>query len=499
MAKLSVLMVSSECFPFARTGGLAEVVPSLAENTGKVKGEELKVSVIIPFYGAIGDNFPESGKFIKENFSSVIEIGDRLYSGDLFSYGYNGFRIFFVKNDHFFARSGIYGNENGDYNDNAERFYFFSRFVVEIVKKGFLDPDIVHVHDWHASLIPAMLKSSFKDVPEINKKLKKIKSLLTIHNLGYQGILKAAVTRWAGFDLKDFPDDIFGRLSKDGDRLNFLKTGIVFSDKINTVSPSYADEIKGVKFGFGLDKLLKMRSDDLSGILNGANYKRWNPEIDNMIPQNFSSKDLSGKVACKKGLSDFFGFDYEPEVPIIGVIARLSYQKGLDLLTSVWDEFRNLEMKFVLLGDGDRELETFFLSNAREFSKKIGVRVEFDIALSHLIQAGSDMFLMPSRYEPCGLAQLHAMKYGTIPVVRNTGGLKDTVERVDNAGKRGNGFKFEKIDSLEMIEVVKRAISLYKNKKVWNKIMLRAMKKDFSYEVASKKYIELYKSLVRDS
>ena len=490
-----ILMISSECFPYARTGGLSEVIPALSEALNR-SSKEVRVQIIIPFYREVSKNAPSSAVIESCGYKSKITIDGRDFEGELFTTSISKkTRLYFVKNDHFFDREGIYRNEHGDYPDNADRFYFFSQFIVNAIIDSVLETDILHVHDWHSSLIPALIKSSYKKNEEINKKLDKIKTLLSIHNIGYQGILSAKVCRWAGFDLNDFPETIFGKL--DGENtLNFLKTGIYFADKINTVSPTYAKEIQGVEYGFGLESLLQTRRSDLLGIINGANYETWSPEKDKLIPANYTSSDLRGKEICKKALSEYLGFEYEKDVPIIGVIARLSYQKGLDLLVSVWEEFCALNMKFVVLGNGDDGLETFFLSQANQNSNKIGVKIEFDVKLSHLIQAGSDMFLMPSRYEPCGLTQIHGMKYGTIPIVRETGGLKDTVENYNEENSTGTGFIFKEINSRNMLNEIKRALYAYNNKEVWNRIMKSAMAKDFSYLKVSSEYLKLYNSMM---
>lgn len=494
MDKIKVLMASSECFPYARTGGLSEVIPALSEALNSLTEYDMELSIVIPYYGSIKSNFEESKNFKKEDFFSSIKIEDKEYDGYLYSTElFKGIKLYFVENDYFYKRDSLYGDKNGDYTDNTERFYFFSRFVIDMAEKDFLLPDVMHIHDWHTALIPAMIKSS----NFASEKLKNVKTLLTIHNLGYQGMLNANVKRWAEFKDEDFPEDVFGPLSQNHDRLNFLKTGIVFSDKINTVSPNYAKEIQTSVFGFGLERLLRKRSEDLSGVLNGGDYLHWDPESDKKIPQNFSLEDLSGKRECKKKLSEYFEFKYEEDVPIISVVTRLTYQKGLDLLRAVWDEFLELPMKFVILGDGDKDIETFFLSYAREYPDKIGVRIGFDENLAHLIQAGSDMFLMPSRYEPCGLTQIHAMKYGTIPIVRSTGGLEDTVMGFDEESQTGDGFKFFGIYPNDMMFEIKRALRVYHgSKESWGKIMETAMKNDFSYKRAAYEYAKLYSSML---
>jgi starch synthase len=493
MSRTTVLMVSSECYPYAKTGGLSEVIPALSKALTEIKDEEYQVSIVIPYYGEIKRFFPESRSFKKENYETSVVLDNKQYNATVFSTEISKkVKLYFIENNVLFNRDGLYGYDGGDFEDNTERFYFFSRIVFEMIKDGFLKPNIIHLHDWHTSLLPAMIKSSSMS----NDEIKKVKTLLTIHNIGYQGIMNSKVGVWSDFNIDDFPEEIFGQLLGDNKKLNFLKTGIVFSDKINTVSPSYAKEIQTAEYGFGMERLLQQRANDLHGVLNGGDYDVWSPECDQFIPANFSVDDISGKEKCKRKLCDYFDFDFNPNVPTIAVIARLTYQKGLDLLRPVWEEFRDLDLNFVLLGDGDSDLETFFLSYAREYPKKFGVRVGFNEKLAHLIQAGSDMFLMPSRYEPCGLTQMYALKYGTVPIVRSTGGLADTVENYNETSKTGDGFVFDGLDPQVMLEEIKRALKIFADKSEWSKMMSRGMKKDFSYDQTSIAYSKIYKSVL---
>ncbi len=490
---LSILYISSEVEPFAKTGGLADVAgafPQLIREFGH------DIRILLPKYGFVGER--------KFNIYDVIRlrdipvpVGKKTELASIKSSFIANQRIkvqvYFFDLPKFFNRDGIYyaPDSKKDYPDNDERFIAFCRGALETLKRLGWKPDIIHCNDWQTGLIPAYLKTIYKDDPFFNK----IRSVFTIHNLAYQGIFPKSSYVKTGL-----PKELFNEDSgiATGDSINFMKSGIQFADIITTVSKRYAEEIStSDEFGCGLNNLLKKRRKNLYGILNGVDYSVWDPSVDELIPQQYTSKTIQEKKENKRALLQAFKLPPDDDTPIIGIISRLVDQKGFDLIEEIADDLVNLELKLVILGTGERRYQTFLSALSSKYPDKVGVKLTYDNALAHLIEAGSDMFLMPSRYEPCGLNQIYSMRYGTIPIVRATGGLDDTVIDIDSKNSKGTGFKFEKYDSNALLKAIERALNFYQDEKAWRKTVINAMEQDFSWKQSAKEYITLYKKILK--
>lgn len=490
---LSILYVSSEVEPFAKTGGLADVAGAFPQVI-KEFGHDIRI--LLPKYGFIGDR--------KFNVYDVIRLrdievplGDKIEMASIKSSFITNQRIkvqvYFFDLPKYFNRGGIYFDPDSkkDYSDNDERFIAFCRGALETLKRLGWKPDIIHCNDWQTGLIPAYLKTIYKDIPFFNK----IKTVYTIHNLAYQGVFPGS-----SFQKTGLPDQLFDEEHgiKTGDVINFMKSGIQFADALTTVSKTYAEEICTIdELGCGLKDLLRRRRKDLYGILNGVDYSVWDPSNDPLIPQQYSYKTVAQKIENKRALLETYKLPVDLSVPVIGIISRLVDQKGLDLIAEVAPELLKRDLKLIILGTGERQYQSLLSDLASKNPTKVGVRFTFDNTLAHLIEAGSDMFLMPSRYEPCGLNQIYSMRYGTIPIVRATGGLEDTVIDADANGAEGTGFKFEKYDGKAMMHAIDRALKAYQDQKRWNKIIKNAMEQDFSWERSAKEYVSLYKKLLK--
>ncbi len=481
--KLRVLMVASEGVPFAKTGGLADVVGALP---GALRELGAEVKVLLPYY-----NMVRQGKVptapVAENLE--ISLGPLTLGFDVMASSSEGLPFYFVKRDEFYDRSQLYGIPKGDYFDNLERFAFFSAAALPFCQALDFYPDIIHCHDWQSALVPVFLKCRWWGEPA----LAGAKTLLTIHNLAYQGL---------------FPKEAFPRLGLDRslfsingleyyDQINLLKGGIVFADAINTVSPSYGQEIQTEEFGCGLDGVLRDRAAVLSGIINGVDYRDWNPETDALIPATYSKSDLKGKAKNKAALMEAFGLNKDlAQAPLLGIISRLADQKGFDLVEAVLPQLMARNLTVVILGTGDEKYHRLLTTMAAKYPGRLGVKIAFDNSLAHLIEAGADMFLMPSRFEPCGLNQLYSLKYGTIPIVRATGGLADTVTQVGRTRGAGTGFLFEEYSSEAFLKAIYTALAAYEDKRLWKLIMQNAMSQDFSWNKSAQDYLELYQRLV---
>lgn len=480
MAGLKILLVSSEIVPFAKTGGLADVSGSLPKALHSLGCD---VRVVTPFY-----KMTEEGKFSLQTVAEdmTVSLGSHSLKGDvLMSNLDHEIPAYFIQKDEFFNRSFLYGTPKGDYFDNAERYTFFAKMVLSLLEKIDFRPQIIYAHDWQSGLVPAYLKTWHRDNPFFSKTA----TVYTIHNIAYQGV----------FPMEKFP--ITGlppeAATMDGmefwGNINFMKAGIVYSDKITTVSPTYSKEIQSPEFGYGLEGVLRARSEDLLGVLNGVDYEAWNPESDPYIAARYSSKDLSGKRRCKQNLIEIFGLSKKLiDKPILAMVSRLADQKGLDLLADIMKKLLKMDLGFVLLGTGDEKYHHLFAKIAREHPRKTGIRIAFDNELAHKIEAGSDMFLMPSRYEPCGLNQIYSLRYGTIPIVRATGGLEDTIEEFNQKKGTGTGFKFKEYSAQALLAKIKEAVKLYNNKAKWGKIVQNAMAKDFSWDASAREYLRVY-------
>lgn len=478
---LRVVMVCPEIVPFAKTGGLADMAGALAlalEQLGH------HVSLIMPAYRDIlraGVPIHDSGIRVTASVSGRMEDAKVLTA----KIG-RAIPVYFIRAERYFDRPHLYGTPEGDYPDNAERFAFFNRAALELLRKIGV-PDVLHAHDWQAAPAIAFLKAQ----PERYPGLASIGTVLTVHNLGYQGLSPSE--DWCFLDLD--PSFFNSECLEFHGRINLLKAGLVFADKITTVSPAYAQEIRTPSYSFGLEGVFQKRTKDVAGILNGADYAVWNPVNDPFLSQNFSPDNLSGKQACKADLQRIFGLTENPDVPLLAMVSRLAAQKGLDLLEVVLDQLLRRDLQFVMLGTGDKCYQDRFEAAPLRYPEQIGVKICFDEALAHKIEGGADIFLMPSRYEPSGLNQLYSMKYGTIPVVRATGGLKDSVEEFDPALGNGTGFLFESYDSSALLDAIDRALAVFRRSNEWNTLMRNAMAKDYSWSRSAREYVELYKRL----
>jgi len=484
MRKLKILMVSPEAVPFAKTGGLADVAGALPKAL-KALGHEVRL--VMPLYPQI-----DKSKYLLRQAASnlSVDLAGKSESYDLFEDGRDGraFATWFISHPGYFARPELYKDPatGQDYADNADRFAFFARAVLESCRATSQMPDIVHCNDWQAGLIPAFMRVD-RRYPEFRE----IGSLLSIHNIGYQGNFPANTFERLGLDWSFFDA---GQGFEYWGMVSFLKAGIWYSDIINTVSKRYAQEIQSSnEYGYGFEGILRDRTSDLFGVLNGIDYDVWNPAKDELIPAQFTPEKPEGKAKCKNALRRKTNLPMvRKDTPLIGIISRLADQKGFDLLAEVADDILSLDLQVVILGTGEKKYHDLFTELQAKYPKKLSVTLGFDNELAHLIEAGSDMFLMPSRYEPCGLNQMYSLKYGTIPIVRETGGLADTIENVNPSRGTGNGFVFRNYNSREMLNSIRFAIEVYRDKAVWGKMMTRAMNQDFSWESSAMQYVELY-------
>lgn len=446
------------------------------------------VSLFVPLYRSVD----RKAHSIKPSGKSVsIPVSARMETGSIFSCNDGSITVYFIGNDKYFDRGELYNTKAGDYADNAERFSFFSLATLEAIKTLGLKPDVIHVNDWQTALIPVYLKTRYGS----DKTLKDAISVLTIHNLGYQGLFPA--DQWHLLGL--LWDELY---NSDGleyfGHINFLKGGIIFSDILTTVSPTYADEIQRPGEGAGLDGLLREYSENLFGILNGIDIAEWNPATDPLIPANFSHESLGGKSVCKEKLLDELGLKPGGQ-PVVAIISRLVEQKGIDLIIGCLDEIMTHDLKFVLLGSGQRKYEKIFSDITASYPGKAAVRIGFDAGLSHRIEAGADIFVMPSRYEPCGLTQMYSLAYGAVPLVRATGGLNDTVRQFDPENGTGNGFKFSGYSSGALYKKVCEALNYYSQAPdQWRSMVQRGMREDHSWKESARMYEELYKNAMEN-
>ncbi len=482
--KIKILIAASEVVPFAKTGGLADVAGALPK---ALKKQGHDVRLVMPRYKGIDET-----KFgIKETGLEVnIDIALFGHKGAIKEAKYPGtdIPVYFIDNTEFFFRGELYRTPEGEYHDNAERFMFFSRAVLEMIRIMDFKPDIIHCNDWHTGLIPVYLKNLYGR----EKFYGEIKTLYSIHNIAYQGIYEKEKLSHAAL-----PAGLFnpGELEFYG-KINYMKGGIVFSDAVNTVSERYKDEIQTPRFGYGLDGVLRGRKKDLYGILNGIDYDIWNPKTDTHLYINYDYGEMDNKDKLKKKLLEENGLKYHENVPLLGLVSRLDGQKGMDFIAAVMDDMMRMNLQFIVLGTGEERYHKALLDHANSFPEKMAARIKFDNTLAHNIYAGSDIFLMPSHFEPCGLGQLISLRYGTIPVVRETGGLADTVAQYNFKTKQGNGFVFSGYDPADFLKAVRVAADTYKNRNVWRKLRERGMKLDFSWESAAEKYTGLYNKII---
>src|ERR1700674_1645134 len=446
---MHIAFAASECVPFSKTGGLADVVGALPHALAALGHQ---VSVYVPRYRQTKLADPQMAvRSItipfddKYRFCAVVTAGS---SG--------GVRFYFVDYPPYFDREALYGGPAGDYPDNAERFALFSRAVLE-ASKVLGVPHVFHCHDWQSALVPVMLRTLYAEDPAFRE----VATVFTIHNMGYQGLfppdtLPLLMLPWELFTMSRM--EFFGQV-------NFLKGALTYSDYVTTVSKKYSQEIQTVEYGFGLEGVLRDRASTVSGILNGVDYDEWSPQTDKFTVAKFSPEDLSGKAKCKQDLLATFGMaNADSKLPVIGIVSRFAAQKGFDLISQIMDRLAREEMTVVALGTGDKPYEEMFVRLNKQFPNKIAVKVAYDNAIAHKIEAGSDMFLMPSRYEPCGLNQIYSLKYGTVPIVRATGGLDDTIESFDASSGQGTGFKFREYSGAALLQAVREALAVYEDR-----------------------------------
>jgi starch synthase len=476
---LKILIASPEAVPYIKTGGLADVAGALSRQYREM-GEE--AFLIIPLYRAILDNYPS----LKDTGIRIrVPVGNSLKEGTLFT---DGKSAYFIKCDEFFNRDELYGTPNGDYNDNASRFIFFSRGVLEACRQLIFSPDIIHCHDWQTGLIPLYLRTLYKNSPLFLKTA----SIMTIHNLGYQGLFSSSEMPLTGLGWDFFTSEgieFFGNMS-------FLKAGIVSADALTTVSKTYAQEILGREHGFQLEGVINSRVNVLHGIINGIDYHEWDPAKDSFLPENFSVQNLKGKTTCKQKLINTVSLD-NTNRPLFGIVGRFCEQKGFDLVLSSADALVSLGVNLVILGKGDAAYQSGLSDASKRHKGRVSVTIGLHERLAHLIYAGSDFFLMPSHYEPCGLGQLISLRYGTIPVARKTGGLSDTIRDYNHLEAQGTGFLFSDYTPAALQDCVKRALCVYMDHSRMKKLLINSMKQDFSWNASADKYIKLYKSVLQ--
>ena len=478
---MKIAMIASEASPFAKTGGLADVLGTLSVALERLGHE---VSLIIPAHRSV-----LRGEFAcKETSLKVaVPVSDRHVEATVLqTTAGKAVTVYLVRADRYFDREFLYGTPTEDYPDNAERFVFFSRAALEILRK--FPVDIVHAHDWQAALAVVFLKIQAARYRETAA----AKTVFTIHNLGFQGRFGQPHWHLLNLDNSYFTPQFLEFYGS----INLLKGALLFADRLTTVSPSYAQEIMTAEQGFGLQGALGQRAGDLVGILNGVDYGQWNPWTDPFISHHYGEHSLTNKCGCKKSLRRILALPDQPGTPLIGMISRLAGQKGFDLVESIFESLMERQAQFVLLGSGAPQFEEFFRAAAARYPSQVAVRIGFDEPLAHQIEAGADLFLMPSRYEPCGLNQLFSLKYGTIPIVHAVGGLRDAVQDYDAQRETGTGFVFDKYESQALLDAIDRGLAAYGDKKTWTALRRRAMAMDFSWERSAHAYDHLYRQLL---
>jgi len=479
---LNILFFTSEATPFAKTGGLGDVGGLLP----KALAASEKVFLIMPDY--MTENIIKIKATPIESFS--VQIGSETFSAIVKKAIISpNFTVFFVSNEHFFAREFLYGDSSGDYPDNFVRFLFFQLAAMEFVNKNHLHFDIFHCNDWQTAMIPLFLKLNYQSAL-----FEKTKVVFSIHNLGYQGTFAGSLFKETGLPSYLFSPEYLEFYGK----LNCLKAGIVFSDWIVTVSPTYAKEIVTAEKGFGLDGLLKKFSFKLSGILNGVDYSQWDPQIDPFIASQYSAQSLDRKMPNKQKLFSELGIAKNSRIPLLALVSRISAQKGMDLLLRLLPVLLKEDLHFILLGVGDGFWTEKLKELAYHFADKMTFLNYFDEEKAHQLEAAADILFMPSIYEPCGLNQIFSLKYGTVPIVRATGGLEDSIQDFDPATRRGNGFKFNSNNIEEIITLIKRVLTIYENRDLWREIQKNGMMVDFSWQKVVPKYLALYNKIITE-
>jgi starch synthase len=482
---MRIVFAASECVPFAKTGGLADVVGALAPEMAKLGHT---VSVYLPLYARVRLQIKGELKYAVQSITIPFEYYNR-FVGIVDGGKRDGVQYYFVDCPELFDRQELYGTRSGDYPDNAERFGLYCRAVLEATKQLGV-PDVFHVHDWQAAMVPVYLRTVYASDPM----LRGAATVLTIHNAGYQGKFPPVTT-----ERLLLPWDIFTMDKLEQfDRFNFLKGGLVYSDLLTTVSRKYAEEIQTAEFGEMLDTVLRGRAADLRGILNGVDYEKWDPATDGNLAAHYSAEDLSGKTACRADLLHAFGLEQIAEAtPVIGIVSRFATQKGFDLVQQIAGQLSDREVAVVALGTGEPVYEKFFRDWAFWHKANVGVQIRYDDALAHKIEAGADIFLMPSKYEPCGLNQIYSLKYGTVPVVRATGGLDDTIDEWTADAGSGTGFKFSGYDAQGLMAAIDRALEAFRDKDAWQRLMRNGMARNYSWQQPAREYAAVYEEAAR--
>ena len=481
---MNISIISSEAVPFAKTGGLADVIGALPSALASL---DHKVSVFLPYYSKIMDIHKYDTEIVKTDL--WIQVGEhwegycvRKYTNDV------GVDFYFIENDYYFWRSDLYGPSNESYYDNGERFLFFSQAVLLAMKAIGIRSDVIHTNDWQSALVPLYLKIHYND----DKFFKDIKVVFTIHNIEYQGVFNKDIMLISNIPWDEFIYSKFEYF----DKVNYLKAGLVYSDVVTTVSKQYAKEIKNSSWlTKGLDSVLKLV--DLRGIVNGIDFDVWNPETDSVIVKKYNAENLVNKKACKKDLIKICGLKDNEQGPVIAMVSRLVKHKGLDIVREIMEDILDLDkdIRFIVLGKGAPEYEQYFDYLKIKYPENVSITTEFNNELANKIYAGSDMFLMPSESEPCGLGQLIAFRYGTVPVVNPVGGLYDTVIDYNEKAKTGSGFVLDEYSDKGLKKAIKRALKLYKKKDDWENLIVNDMKLDSSWKKSAEEYVKLYESL----
>jgi starch synthase len=478
---MRILLASSEVYPYSKTGGLADAVGALGKALAKAGHQ---VGIVTPLYRGIRERFP---KIQKADWRFDLPLGARRVGAELWTLeATERMTLYFIHQPAYFDRAGLYGDNGADYGDNAERFIFFDKCVVNLTRYLPWRPEVLHVHDWHTGLVPMLVSHQVRsDAWSQPPRL-----CLTIHNLAYQGCFPRN-----HFALTNLPGNLFAPDTAEFyGQLNCLKAGIASAEVITTVSPRYAREITTQELGAGLDGLLRKRQNALVGILNGVDYEEWNTSANPHLAASYSGANLAGKLECKRALQAEFGLAINPKVPIFGCVTRLADQKGIDLMLGALEEMLTAEMQFVLLGSGAPECEKEFQALAQRFPSQVGIRLGYDQALAHRIEAGSDFYLMPSRFEPCGLNQMYSLRYGTVPIVRRTGGLDDTVVDAVENPTGANGIKFSDCSAHALARAMRKALALFQEPELLTRYRRNGMAAEFSWDQVVKQYLAVYRN-----
>ena len=482
---MKIAIVAAEISPYAKAGGLADVIGALP---GALKAIGAEPTVILPGYRALSERIGAT--------TAVRDMSVRLGSAqERFSVRRaddpQGVPLYLIDHPGFFGRDGVYGDKRGDYPDNIRRYVFFGRAAAKVAAE-MISPDVLHAHDWHAAAAPIVMRAD----PLMRERLGRTLSIFTIHNLAFQGVFDPGEFDLLGIDRSYFSIDCLEFYG----RVNLMKGAVVLADGVSTVSPTYAREVTtDPELGFGMDGVLRARGDRLAGIINGADYREWDPAADKLIKATYTSTRPEGKRACANDLRAQLGLPARNGQPLVGMVTRMTAQKGLDLLRDGLDRVMALEVAIAMLASGDAALEDFFRKAEQRYPERLRVILDFDNALAHRIQAGADMFLMPSRFEPCGLTQMYAMRYGTAPVVRATGGLRDTVTEFNPATGAGTGFVFDAYAAEPLVSAISRAVETYRKPQLWQRLAANCFAQDFSWERAARNYLTWFEALRRET